>query len=95
VYAGLHYQSAVDVAPRCAEIGDAVYTWAQRLINGTEPVRPSSKGRPVSDIGWLYRGGGGGGSDGGGGGDGDEGDGTSGGKGKGTGGGKKGGRGPK
>ena len=54
VNAGVHFQDAVDVTPVCSKIGDAAYEYVSRLIAGTEPVRPPSKGRPVSDIGWLY-----------------------------------------
>ena len=54
VNAGVHFQDAVDVAPVRSKIGDAAYEYVSRLIAGTEPVRPPSKGRPVSDIGWLY-----------------------------------------
>ena len=66
VYAGVHFRSAAEAAPVCAKVGDAAFEYTKRLIAGTEPVRPPAVGRPVSDIGWLYRDGPGGGGGGGG-----------------------------
>ena len=55
VDAGLHFPFAVKASgDLCGTFGTSAYEYVLRLVNGTAPLRPPSKGRPVSSIAESY-----------------------------------------